>query len=691
MLHGAHQGLRTSSLPSYAGLQLSPYRFITSAAVGRAPPKRQSLLFHRPLPESKHNDIYKRSSKSVPKRPPSASPHSQGSSSARRNRPPLPGICIDPATFTQIGSSYFQVATAGDSRKPSAPSHEWRSPVRDAPPIIPGPVSSQISRAAASVDVQQASSDEANTSSDRGGEAKAIRDPAHLRAPKGSTSKGDTRPPMKLLKPYDLALELQRLCGQGDVDGAVRRLQSTPKDAQNTSVWNTMISLCTHAGRYKRAYEVFTDMKRRGFSPNVATFSTLLKGLSQIDDWSKHSKQLANAHTIYGYYVDHIRSVKYHEPDNTKELSTVPLVFYLSILGEVGDRQKIFDVFFAMDAEGTLRAGQVPVLFHSPSNTAKVGREKRRGFELDSRVIGAAIRALTRGRPNDQVLALDIATKYLGFAMLGERATAPSFQCRNIGFACTSCGRSSKDSTWTNRTSVKSSIGATSINSCARILHLRRRGSPDESLQALEVLEWCLENDVVYQLPKLRPDRQTYHLLFMACWRNGDWIRLTRGFELMTGIRATSFHDLNQEQGPHKLLERPANSNLSPDLETMSFIIRTALATKSLNHYKHAMWLAECVDLDTMLQNPQADAFYRARVAVPLVRIINHLRGEVPTEKHLAWNRLLHIAEKVTSDGERAANRHRRPLGRTSSFEEGNGALSDTRDDDPDTQDTQLL
>ncbi|KAI6164858.1 hypothetical protein EDD17DRAFT_1802151 [Pisolithus thermaeus] len=215
MLHGAHQGLRTSSLPSYAGLQLSPYRFITSAAVGRAPPKRQSLLFHRPLPESKHNDIYKRSSKSVPKRPPSASPHSQGSSSARRNRLPLPGICIDPATFTQIGSSYFQVATAGDSRKPSAPSHEWRSPVRDAPPIIPGPVSSQISRAAASVDVQQASSDEANTSSDRGGEAKAIRDPAHLRAPKGSTSKGDTRPPMKLLKPYDLALELQRLCGQG--------------------------------------------------------------------------------------------------------------------------------------------------------------------------------------------------------------------------------------------------------------------------------------------------------------------------------------------------------------------------------------------------------------------------------------------------------------------------------------------
>ncbi|KAI6113684.1 hypothetical protein EV401DRAFT_170874 [Pisolithus croceorrhizus] len=411
--------------------------------------------------------------------------------------------------------------------------------------------------------------------------------------------------------------------------------------------------------------EVFTDMKRRGFSPNVATFSTLLKGLSQIDDWSKHSKQLVNAHTLYEYYADHVRSVKYHEPDNTKELSTVPLVFYLSILGEVGDRQKIFDVFFAMDAEGLFAPDKY--LFCSmfdaitkcqerqsdssdevvPSNTARSDAkyvwlqvekavQKQRGFELDSRVIGAAIRALTRGRPNDQVLALDIATKYLGFAMLGERAMLHLSRFLTpwtLDVTLTLCNTVQKyklcvhfmrqviEKLDLDKPHERQIVDRSHVHKLLRAHSaLAKRGSPDESLQAFEVLEWCLENDVVYQLPKLRPDRQTYHLLFMTCWRNGDWILLMQGFELMTGIRATSFHGPNQEQEPHRLLQRPTDSSLSPDLETMSFIMRTALATKSLNRYKHAMWLAECVDLEAMLQNPQADAFHRARVAVPLRR-----------------------------------------------------------------------
>lgn len=649
----------------------------------------------------------------------------------QRNRPPLPGICIDPANFTQIRSS-VQSATAEDSRRPTS-TLEACLPVRDAPPITPGRVSSQTSRAAASVDVLQASPDEVNASPDSGGKVKAIRDPPYVGASKGSASKGDTRAPTKLLEPYDLALELQRMCAQGDMDGAIRRLKSTPRDAQNTSVWNTMISLCTNTGHYKRAYEVFTDMKRRGFSPNVTTFSTILKGLSQIDDWSKHSKQLANAHTLYGYYMAHVRSIKYHEPDNTKELNTVPLVFYLSILGEVGDRQRIFDVFFAMDAEGLFAPDKylfcsmfdaitkcqerqpdssdaVPVSTTTKSDAKYVwlqvekAVQKQRGFELDSRVIGAAIRALTRGRPSDQTLALDIATKHLGFAMPGERATlrlSRFITPWTLDVTLTLCNTMQKyrlcvhfmrqviERLDLDKPHERQIIDRGHIHKLLRAHSaLARRGSPDESLQALEVLEWCLENDAVYQLPKLHPDRQTYHLLFMTCWRNGDWTRLTRGFELMTGIRATSFDDPNEEHP--KVLERPANSKLSPDLETMSFVMRTALATKSVIQYKHAMWLAECVDLGAMLQNPKADAFYRARVVVPLVRIISHLKDEVPTEKHLRWNCLLDVAAKVMSDSESAANEHRRPLGRTWSFEGENGALLDTPDGDPDTQDTQL-
>lgn len=617
----------------------------------------------------------------------------------------MPDICVDPANFGPVRSSYTHTPTAGDSGRALPPTRETR--FRDAPSIVAGRVLDEISHAATSVDVQQVSWDETR-----------------------SKTKDDIRPPAKLLKPYDLALELQQMCGQGDMDGAFRRLQSTPRDAQNTSVWNTMISLCTNAGRYKRAYEVFTDMKRRGFSPNAATFSTLLKGLSQIDDWSKHSKQLANAHTLYGYYMDHIRSVKYHEPDNTKELNTVPLVFYLSILGEVGDRQKIFDVFFAMDAEGLFAPDKY--LFCSMfdaitkcqerrsdsndeisvSNTAKSDAkyiwlqvekavQKQRGFELDSRVIGAAIRALTRGRASDQALALDIATKHLGFAMFGERATLRLSRFLTpwtLDVTLTLCNTMQRYKLCVHfmrqvierldfdKPHERQIVDRSHIHKLLRAHSaLARRGSPDESLQASEVVEWCLENDAIYQLPKLRPDRQTYHLLLMACWRNGDWARLMRSFELMTGIRATSFQDSNQEQGPPKLPERSVNSNHPPDLETMSFIVRTALGTKAVNHYKHAMWLADCVDLGAMLQNPRADAFYRARVAMPLIRIINYLRGEVPAEKYLTWNHLLQTAEEVMGDNEKAAtDEHRKALGRAWSFKGDDDTLPNANDNDPD-------
>lgn len=65
-----------------------------------------------------------------------------------------------------------------------------------------------------------------------------------------------------LLKPYDLSVQLKRLCSEGDLDGAIERLKSTPRDAQNTAVWNTMISECLSAERYQLSYDLFVDVSR---------------------------------------------------------------------------------------------------------------------------------------------------------------------------------------------------------------------------------------------------------------------------------------------------------------------------------------------------------------------------------------------------------------------------------------------
>lgn len=67
-------------------------------------------------------------------------------------------------------------------------------------------------------------------------------------------------PPRKLLRPYDLALQLKQLSADGNVDAAVQRLRSVPRDAQNVPAWNTMLSLCMAHKKFQLAYTLFVDV-----------------------------------------------------------------------------------------------------------------------------------------------------------------------------------------------------------------------------------------------------------------------------------------------------------------------------------------------------------------------------------------------------------------------------------------------
>lgn len=79
-------------------------------------------------------------------------------------------------------------------------------------------------------------------------------------------------PSRKLLRPYDLALQLKQLSADGNVDAAVQRLRSVPRDAQNVPAWNTMLSLCMSHKKFKLMYTLFIDVSpsslfRLPFSP----------------------------------------------------------------------------------------------------------------------------------------------------------------------------------------------------------------------------------------------------------------------------------------------------------------------------------------------------------------------------------------------------------------------------------------
>ncbi|KIJ70569.1 hypothetical protein HYDPIDRAFT_78511 [Hydnomerulius pinastri MD-312] len=546
--------------------------------------------------------------------------------------------------------------------------------------------------------------------------------PLRSRAPFSKEKKptgADGETTQKLLKPYDLGQQLKRLCAEGNISGAVERLQSTPRDAQNTQVWNTMLSLCLSHHRYQLAYTLFTDMKRRGFPPNSVTYLTMLKGLSHVVDWSQHPQQLENAHKLYEYYQKHVESIKYHEPDNLAELTTAPLVAYITILGAANQHQKMFDVYFALDQEGPgapdkfvytamLRAianhhdakGKMSVRDTAASDAKHVwlqvekAMQKRPDFELDSRLIAAAISALTRGRPNDQNLALDITVEHLGLTKAGD--SGPSKLSKHLN-------------TWTLDAALHLCIVMQKHRLCVHFMHqvmdrikfadsrfhslvtrthihklirahsaLASLASPDESSRAMEALEWCLNNDAVHHIPALRPNEQTYHLVLMTCYRNSDWEGALKTFQLMTGIQVDSFH-ASEGKSPPEVQKRPKGRNLEPDVETMAFITRTALATKEHTNCLQAMWLAEFVDVSKMLQNKDADPYYRGTLARTLSSMIRHLLGDPRTESmHTRLSLLRAQAQEVARriKGPAQPNWEKMPFGTMSKLAQEDEAVA---------------
>lgn len=403
----------------------------------------------------------------------------------------------------------------------------------------------------------------------------------------------------------------------------------------------------------------------------------MFKGLSQISDWSNHPKQLANAHALYHYYLEHTQSIKHHDPGNIAELSLIPLVIYISILGAAGDIQKMFDVYFAMDQDGPHapnrfvftamlraitnhqeRAGVMSVRDTAASDAKHVwlqiekSMQKRPDFELDSRLIAATIHALTRGRPADQNLALDIIAHHLGLTRPGHSdpfKLSPHLNYWTLDAALQVCFAMQKfrlcvhfmhlimDNLDFDRPGARSLVAKSHIHKLLRAhASLAMLASPHESTQAIDALEWCLKNDAIYDIPDLRPDMRTYHLILMTCVRTGDWEGAIKSFQLMTGIQTDSFRE-SEGKAAFRVQKRPDGRSFTPDVETMSFIMRTALQTKDNTKSLQAFRLSEYVGIDSLLEDKVAEPYYRASFARALANIIDQLLDDPRTEHRREW------------------------------------------------------
>ncbi|KAF8913893.1 hypothetical protein CPB84DRAFT_1669132 [Gymnopilus junonius] len=496
---------------------------------------------------------------------------------------------------------------------------------------------------------------------------------------------------LRLLEPHVLSARLKKLCDDGKIDGAVDMLKNAPLDAQNTPVWNTLIWETLKAKRYQLAYQLFVDMKRRGFSPTTRTFQTLFNGLSRIEHWPTHPKQLTNARSLYEAFQRHLASLKRHDPQHP-DLSVDPLAPYIRILGSAGHYQEIFDVYYAMDQEGLLTPNQYifTAMFQAiaaakndtTEGSVKVAADARmlwsqmmkassksKSFTPDSHLVSAALGALAGGNAPDHDFAFRLVAQYFGLEVDRPVSRPGMFplQPESLAVILRLCNQSQNYALATQFIQqVKrrpADTGGVSILDRAHMEEGLRADlmirEPGLGYHAIETLEWMLRQEITgANGPKIRPASSTYNLVMQACWRSGDWDSAKRAFDLMTGYHSHDFMDGSVASSP-RFDKRGPGRNLPPNAEFISSMLRAALATMNRANVRQVVRIVDFLGFDNVLgfgmerketsKIVKDRAFFGTKLASAVVDAVDTLLEEGgkfarPHEAH-RWKALAKVAK----------------------------------------------
>ncbi|VDC06292.1 unnamed protein product [Peniophora sp. CBMAI 1063] len=156
------------------------------------------------------------------------------------------------------------------------------------------------------------------------------------------------------LKPYDLSQRLRALIDKDELDAAVTTLKNMPLAAQSASVWNTVIKALFDAGKLKLAYSLYTDMKRRGFKPNLRTYTTMMSGYHRIRSWEGLSSQLQNTHTVYQSFMAHVEAISDSLDPDTVPAVRAAINQYLDICCLTRQSTELEEAFVRVPVHGPL-------------------------------------------------------------------------------------------------------------------------------------------------------------------------------------------------------------------------------------------------------------------------------------------------------------------------------------------------
>jgi hypothetical protein len=364
----------------------------------------------------------------------------------------------------------------------------------------------------------------------------------------------------------------------------------------------------------------------------------MLNGLARIGDFTRHTQQLKNAHSLYESFTRHLKSIKRVNPTDV-ELSIDPLASYIKVLGDAGCYTKMFEVFYTLESDGPLAANPLvytsmfqalasrpyddPHTFRQADarqlwfQAAKASKNNI-NFVIDSHLATSAICALARGQSSDHEIGFQIARDFYGLCPPGiSRVNAPlPLSLQSLSAILRLCNASKNYDLCIDffnqvrrRPAVMGGVEILDKLHLEEVLRAHQAlNVPGSGYQSLQIIEWMLRQELTGPNGgKIRPQESTFNTALVTCWHSADWISVARIFDLMTGYHLHDFMDGAVAENP-RLDQRGKGRNILPTVESVSILVRTAYATRNRAHMRQCLRLMDYLGLDTLLTRTTENA-----------------------------------------------------------------------------------
>ncbi|KAI0053638.1 hypothetical protein FA95DRAFT_1600783 [Auriscalpium vulgare] len=394
-------------------------------------------------------------------------------------------------------------------------------------------------------------------------------------------------------------------------------LQNAPHDAQNIKVWNSLIQETMQAKKYKLAFKMYTDLKRRGFIPNQRTFNTMMTGYGSIQDWKQYTKIFEHVTAVYENAKAHLdqyrkdpemwQRSRVHDPD----LVLYPIALYIEILGDVGLHQKAFDVFHDLDADGIFapnakifekvlaaiaKRETLPhdgdVAAQNISDTKYFWRrlsklmEQNPDAKVDSRVLESAFSVLAKGGKSEHALILSIFHEFCGLPVDGDRLR-PRVELNRYAYdqilrACNIIKQHDLCISYGDRLLDGPDASEFRSYHAAQILYARHSlataGDDTQAAHALRLLERTLAVPSGAQ----PPTPSTLAVAFNITSVCRDWNTAVKLVELLTGMPLVESARAGVEEVEHTQVVWKGGKpwKFHPQPRVWCYLFRTALSTR---------------------------------------------------------------------------------------------------------------